>query len=71
MLASTADCSKFHKLEGKRTASIRTKIKHPTGGHWSGAHCHTHTAGVTWSWKEWAGIQLDPFRKMDFPLMRK
>lgn len=31
----------------------------------------THTAGETWSWKEWAGIQLEPLRKIGFPLIRK
>lgn len=48
MLASTADCSKFHKLEEKRTASIRTEINNQTGA--TGAeHIFTLTQ------QEWLG----------------
>lgn len=70
MLASTADCSRFRKLGGKRGTSVKTEALGPTGPE-SVPGPDTHTAAVTWSWKEWAGIQLDPFRKMAFPLMRK
>lgn len=45
MLASTADCSRFRKLEGKRTTSFRTKVLSPTG---PGVHpitWHSHGSG--------------------------
>lgn len=41
MLASTADCSRFRKLEGKRTTSFRTKELSQTG---TGVR-HSHGSG--------------------------
>lgn len=45
MLASTADCSRFRRLEGERTTSFRTKVLSQTGTGLHPSARHSHSSG--------------------------